>query len=403
MMKHGERLMADHSVGKLHPTGNLRSTGADLPGQVQTGVGSRGTGKRLLKAGQYVFLLLALVCLGSVALNYVRARLFQSYQSWRLDRALTRHTQPPSRAHRTSLPVVCSVPAGALIGRIAIPRIGISVIVLEGDGDDILGKAAGHVPTTAFPGGAGNVVIAGHRDTFFRALRNIRKDDEITLTTTAGTYQYQVEYLVKVRPEDVQVLKASDHPTLTLITCYPFNYIGPAPMRFVVEAAEIGSPQGSGGQLLASTLPFQDLHSAAGAFPSAGSEKHCFFASLSSHNVDSTLTTATSDAGTLIDRRSKSDSDKGKLNSAKSVEFPETKSPKSAYDVAESHPLRAKKIQLTGPSASTREMAESEQDDAPVESSAHSHKKLGKVRAWLGAIPRHFRKDHADDNAAESK
>ena len=102
-------------------------------------------------------------------------------------------------------------------------------MVLEGDGDGVLQKAVGHVPTTAFPGGPGNVVIAGHRDTFFRALRKIRNDDDIIFTTTQGTYNYQVASIEEVGPQDVQVLRASLHPTLTLVTCYPFDYIGPAP------------------------------------------------------------------------------------------------------------------------------------------------------------------------------
>lgn len=122
-----------------------------------------------------------------------------------------------------------------------IPGIGLSVMVLEGDDSDVLRKAVGHVPTTSFPGEPGNVVIAGHRDTFFRALRNIHKDDEITFTTPQGVYDYQVGEIQEVGPKDVQVLKASDHPTLTLITCYPFDFIGPAPERFVVEATETGT------------------------------------------------------------------------------------------------------------------------------------------------------------------
>ena len=150
-------------------------------------------------------------------------------------------TNAPASAGRGSVAAVHALPMGALVGRMEIPKIGISVMVLEGDGDDVLRKAVGHVPTTAFPGGPGNVVIAGHRDTFFRALRKIRKDDEIIFTTTQGIYNYQVGSIEKVGPQDVQVLKASLHPTLTLVTCYPFDYIGPAPERFVVQAWETQS------------------------------------------------------------------------------------------------------------------------------------------------------------------
>jgi sortase A len=125
---------------------------------------------------------------------------------------------------------------GSLVGRLEIPRIGISTMVLEGDGEDVLGKAVGHVPTTALPGAPGNVAIAGHRDTFFRSLRNIHYADEITFTTTHGVYNYRVGSIEEVGPRDVQVLNTSGNSVLTLITCYPFDYIGPAPKRFIVRA-----------------------------------------------------------------------------------------------------------------------------------------------------------------------
>jgi LPXTG-site transpeptidase (sortase) family protein len=167
----------------------------------------------------------------------------------------------PGPAHRGSMPSVPFPPLGSLIGRLDIPRVGISVMVLEGDGDEILGKAAGHVPATALPGGAGNVVIAGHRDTFFRPLRKIRNDDAIIFTTTQGIYHYKVGSIKKVGPQDVQVLQASDHPELTLITCYPFDYLGPAPMRFVVQAAEIpSSPVEERDQSLARARPTPNTH-----------------------------------------------------------------------------------------------------------------------------------------------
>ena len=228
----------------------------------------------LLEFVQYLCLLIAFVCLGYVALIYAHTVIFQAYQNWRFDQVL--HPHPPSQktsmvewtdhafaafmkgpvaprsqgtvqAHTPSLadgespPPSRILPNGFLIGRMDIPRIGISVMVLEGDDDGVLQKAVGHIPTTSFPGGPGNVAIAGHRDTFFRALRDIRKDDEITLTTMGGVYNYRVGRTEKVSPKDVQVLTSSPRPTLTLITCYPFDYIGPAPERFVVQAWETQS------------------------------------------------------------------------------------------------------------------------------------------------------------------
>jgi sortase A len=130
---------------------------------------------------------------------------------------------------------------GALIGRIEVPRLGLSTVVLEGDSDQVLRKAAGHIPSTALPGGSGNVAIAGHRDTFFRALRNIRRNDSITLETTTGTYHYRVQSVQIVGPRETQVLRPSDQPSLTLVTCYPFYFVGSAPERYVVNAEQIES------------------------------------------------------------------------------------------------------------------------------------------------------------------
>jgi LPXTG-site transpeptidase (sortase) family protein len=97
----------------------------------------------------------------------------------------------------------------------------------------------GHIPSTSLPGELGNVAIAGHRDTFFRTLQDIRRDDDITLATTAGTYHYRVDSLQVVRPNDTQVLAPSDRPSLRLVTGYPFHFVGSAPNRYIVHAQEI--------------------------------------------------------------------------------------------------------------------------------------------------------------------
>ena len=136
-------------------------------------------------------------------------------------------------------PATSQPPHRLLIGRWTYPDLGCRSWCSQGDDESILQKAVGHVPSTALPGAIGNVAVAGHRDTFFRALREIRPDDEITLTTTGGSYNYRVGAIEKVAPQDVQVLAPSDHPTLTLITCYPFDYIGAAPRRYIVQADEV--------------------------------------------------------------------------------------------------------------------------------------------------------------------
>jgi len=128
---------------------------------------------------------------------------------------------------------------GAMIGSLAIPRLGLSTVVVEGEGDRELKVAAGHIPGTSLPGQRGNVGIAAHRDTFFRPLRRIRENDAITVTTLSGEFRYRVVSTAIVKPDNVRVLFPSKTETLTLVTCYPFNFVGPAPRRFIVRAERL--------------------------------------------------------------------------------------------------------------------------------------------------------------------
>ena len=112
--------------------------------------------------------------------------------------------------------------------------------MLEGVGSRTLRRGAGHIPATPRPEeGAGNVGIAAHRDSFFRGLKDVRKNDTVELTTLDGTFRYEVEWTKIVQPEDVSVLEPTDEPALTLVTCYPFYYVGSAPQRFIVRAVRI--------------------------------------------------------------------------------------------------------------------------------------------------------------------
>jgi sortase A len=126
-----------------------------------------------------------------------------------------------------------------LVGRLDIERLGVSTVVVEGTGEPVLQRAAGHIVGTGLPGQPGNIGIAGHRDTFFRPLRNIQRDDIITLTTARGLYRYRVVSMHVVSPSNVAVLNPDGHEILTLVTCYPFYFVGPAPHRFVVRAERI--------------------------------------------------------------------------------------------------------------------------------------------------------------------
>jgi len=122
-----------------------------------------------------------------------------------------------------------------------VPRLEVSVPVLEGTDEWTLNRAVGHIEDTAAPGTDGNVGIAGHRDGFFRALKDIRVGDEIEIETLTRVLRYQVERAWVVGPDDVTVLDDTAAPTITLVTCYPFYFIGPAPQRFIVRATRTAS------------------------------------------------------------------------------------------------------------------------------------------------------------------
>ena len=122
-----------------------------------------------------------------------------------------------------------------------IKRIGVEAAVLEGTDDWTLNRAVGHIADTALPGAAGNSGIAGHRDGFFRALKDIADGDALEIETLRGVDDYRVERIWIVDPDDVSVLDPTPSPSVTLVTCYPFYYIGSAPQRFIVRAVRIES------------------------------------------------------------------------------------------------------------------------------------------------------------------
>ena len=128
---------------------------------------------------------------------------------------------------------------GDVVGELTVPRLHLSVMVFEGDDDRILKLGAGHIPRTALPAQGGNVGIAAHRDTYFRPLRFIRPNDTISLKTPRGTLHYTVTNTEIVQPSEVGVLAKAPDRDLTLVTCYPFYYVGGAPKRFIVHAQKL--------------------------------------------------------------------------------------------------------------------------------------------------------------------
>jgi len=161
-----------------------------------------------------------------------------------VEHAVTAYQQAAASRELESVYVAVPKPAtavtrlatGSLIGRLEIPRVGVSAMVREGDDTATLRHAVGHIPDTELPGAAGNAGLAGHRDSFFRGLKNIRAGDEVKVTTPTGVLRYTVQRTTIVDPDDVSVLSPTSRPTLTLVTCYPFYYIGAAPRRFIVQA-----------------------------------------------------------------------------------------------------------------------------------------------------------------------
>lgn len=127
--------------------------------------------------------------------------------------------------------------SGAPLAILEIPKIHLEVPVLDGTDDLTLNRAVGRIAGTAWPPGQGNIGIAGHRDGFFRGLKNLKVGDTIELRTLSGARTYVVDRIQIVDPHDVQVLQTGSVPSLTLVTCYPFYFIGSAPQRYIVSAS----------------------------------------------------------------------------------------------------------------------------------------------------------------------
>lgn len=179
------------------------------------------------------FLIMGIFTLGYVGYVLLDARLYQADQTRQFEEALK--GAPLSRVENLAV----AGHEGAPLGRIEIGQIGLTAMILEGDSERTLQRAVGHIRGTSLPGQHGNIALAGHRDTFFRELRKIRPNHEITLTTLNGSYRYRVEFTKVVAPEETDVLDAVADDILTLVTCYPFNYVGSAPQRFIVRARRI--------------------------------------------------------------------------------------------------------------------------------------------------------------------
>jgi sortase A len=197
---------------------------------IQTSVRPRRTRSTIFRVASYFFLAFGLLALGYSIYVVVDAHAYQAYEQSQFE------TKVENGGRELPPPLIVQ---GSVIGEIQVPRLHLKAIVVQGDSHTILRRAVGHIPETALPGNPGNVALAGHRDTFFRPLRDIRLGDTIILKTATGDFQYRVESTQVVAAANVEVLNASNGRTLTLITCFPFDYLGAAPNRFVVRAREL--------------------------------------------------------------------------------------------------------------------------------------------------------------------
>ncbi len=185
------------------------------------------------RAIELTLLAVAVGCLGWYGWRMYEISRNQSAASEAVEQTLSR---PSPSVSPDETPAIASV-----IGRLDIPRLHLSAPIKAGEDDNVLDAAVGYLRDTPLPWQPGNSALAAHRDRLFRPLERIRVGDEIRLSTTHGELMYQVSRTLIVKPDDVWVLDPSPDANLTLITCFPFTYVGHAPKRFVVQARKVSS------------------------------------------------------------------------------------------------------------------------------------------------------------------
>lgn len=192
---------------------------------------TEGRARHVLRASYYVFLAAGIMALGYAGYAVLDLHLYQYAETSQFE-AVKAIAAPP-------LLKPAPIAEGGVIGEIEVPRLRLKAIIVQGDSEKLLRRSVGHLPGTALPGESGNIALAGHRDGLFRPLRDVRPGDTITLRTPDHDFQYQVEWTAVVPPTAMRVIQPTSEPALTLITCFPFYYVGAAPERFIVRARKI--------------------------------------------------------------------------------------------------------------------------------------------------------------------
>lgn len=194
--------------------------------------------RRLSRAAEVVLFVIGVLCLQWVA--YVKIQTARQHAAVTQAVETAKTAEPPGEA-AGPVPIE-TIAIGDPVGILSVPRLKLSTAVVEGDSDEVLETSAGHLPDTPWPWQPGNAAIAAHRDGLFRELRHVKVGDVIEMKTARGDFQYRIAALSIVSPTDVSVLDETEQPSLTLITCYPFYYVGHAPKRFIVRAERTTPP-----------------------------------------------------------------------------------------------------------------------------------------------------------------
>jgi sortase A len=195
--------------------------------------------KRILLWSHYLLFVAGLCAFAYCVIVTMEARHYQAWAREQLQEpssdldALAMPPNPAEFSKHAPLPRSRGI---ALVGRVEVPRIHLSAMIAEGATAPVLDRAVGHLPGTALPGQAGNTALAAHRDTFFRRLGELEPGDVIRIIDPRAEYSYRVTFTDIINPDETWVLQSASGETLTLITCYPFHFVGPAPKRFVVRA-----------------------------------------------------------------------------------------------------------------------------------------------------------------------
>jgi len=193
-------------------------------------IGATSRRTRILRVASGSFFAFGILALAYAGFVFADAHVYQAAEIRKFEQASPPPEPPP-------------LADGDVLGVLQVPRLQINAIVVQGDSPHNLRRAVGHLADSALPGASGNVALAGHRDTFFRPLRDIRVGDQIRFQTQERSFNYVVDSIEIVAPADIRVLESSTGHDLTLLTCFPFHYVGPAPKRFVVHAREVeGTP-----------------------------------------------------------------------------------------------------------------------------------------------------------------